>query len=80
MAEHDEPTPPIHLPPPTPWPLVLGLGMAMMMAGIIVFLRNTTLPDAQASLGVPILGSVLFFVALGMMLRDDVRSGEGHGH
>jgi len=83
VNEHaKEPSPPIHLPPPTPWPMVLGLGMAMMMAGMIVFLRNTAQPEANASLGVPILGAVLFFGALIMLLRDDVKAFErgGHGH
>lgn len=91
MNEHDaESAPPIHLPPPTPWPMVLGLGMAMMMAGMIVFLRGMRLASgqaellggAQAAIGVPILGAVIFFAALTMMLRDDMKDFEhgGHGH
>ena len=81
MSEHEaEGSAPIHLPPPTPWPMVLGVGMAMMMAGVIVFLRQLHLADGRPSLGVPLLGAALFFLALINMLRNDVREGAGHGH
>lgn len=67
----------VHLPPPTPWPLVFGLGIALIMAGLVVYVRE---PIEPAELVFPLGGVVLFFLALIMMLRDDVRAKRGDGH
>lgn len=65
----------IHLPPPTPWPLVFGLGIALMMAGLVVYARE---PKELGELAFPLFGAFIFFFALIMMLRDDVKASR-HG-
>ncbi len=68
----------VHLPPPTPWPLVFGFGIALIMAGLVVYVRT---PSETGKLVFPLAGVVVFFVALIMMLRDDVKArqhGDGH--
>jgi hypothetical protein len=81
MADDAHGHAPVHMPSPTPWPMVMGLAITCMPGG---FALGPRLGGTGSALHwVPLLslfGLVLFWVALYMMVRQDIDEAGQGGH